>query len=302
MPTPKRRRSSRNGTRVGEGLDHPPHVVDPQPVSRHERAQPALIGLLPPADGTLEVAEVSLRDRDRLGLVGDATSDDAVRHLHVHRPDLLGRNTAEAAAFHHRRAAHAMLELAVAMTTSQQPRSAALPAKQKPELTPTSGTSPDSRREGLEVGTSSRRYRRVGVARTAAAALVKMTTGSRGARRARAAGLLAVVLRALRAGEDGVVVGEDDAARARVGKCGAVHAADAGHEGRRRARCSGRGPRARAAGAAPRLPAAHTRRTSRVAEVGDVLTRGSLPASAAAARRPRGAQGEPDRVPLFDLA
>ncbi len=36
-------------------------------------------------------------------------------------------------------------ESLVAMITSQQPRMAALPAKQRPELTPTSGTDPDSR-------------------------------------------------------------------------------------------------------------------------------------------------------------
>ena len=37
-----------------------------------------------------------------------------------------------------------MFEFAVAITTSQQPSSAALPAKQRPELIATSGTSPDS--------------------------------------------------------------------------------------------------------------------------------------------------------------
>jgi hypothetical protein len=37
-----------------------------------------------------------------------------------------------------------MLEFAVAITTSQQPSNAALPAKQRPELMPTSGTRPHS--------------------------------------------------------------------------------------------------------------------------------------------------------------
>ena len=37
-----------------------------------------------------------------------------------------------------------MLALRVAMITSQQPSSAALPAKQRPDTTPTVGTSPDS--------------------------------------------------------------------------------------------------------------------------------------------------------------
>ena len=58
----------------------------------------------------------------------------------------------------------------VAMITSQQPSSAALPAKQRPELMPTSGTRPDSLREavegvGVEAGTDC-----VGVARPPAAA------------------------------------------------------------------------------------------------------------------------------------
>ena len=38
----------------------------------------------------------------------------------------------------------AMVESSVAMMTSQQPRSAVLPAKQRPEVRPTLGTQPDS--------------------------------------------------------------------------------------------------------------------------------------------------------------
>jgi hypothetical protein len=37
------------------------------------------------------------------------------------------------------------VESLVAMITSQQPRMAALPAKQRPEVIPTSGTAPDKR-------------------------------------------------------------------------------------------------------------------------------------------------------------
>jgi hypothetical protein len=50
--------------------------------------------------------------------------------LHVDRPDFLGLEHAEAAAFDHRRAAHADVGVSVAMITSQQPSMAALPAKQ----------------------------------------------------------------------------------------------------------------------------------------------------------------------------
>ena len=50
-----------------------------------------------------------------------------------------------------------MLESAVAMITSQQPSSEALPAKQNREVTPTSGTRPDSRAKAANVGMSSGR-------------------------------------------------------------------------------------------------------------------------------------------------
>ncbi|MCY1299765.1 hypothetical protein D9M70_493040 [compost metagenome] len=48
-----------------------------------------------------------------------------------------------------------ILALRVAMITSQQPSSAALPAKQRPDTTPTSGTSPESRAMPTKVWQSS---------------------------------------------------------------------------------------------------------------------------------------------------
>ena len=45
----------------------------------------------------------------------------------------------------------AMVELAAAMITSQQAKSAVLPAKQRPELTPTSGTRPLSLENSVKV-------------------------------------------------------------------------------------------------------------------------------------------------------
>ena len=44
-----------------------------------------------------------------------------------------------------------MLALSSAMITSQQPRNAALPAKQRPETTPTSGTWPESSAKAVKV-------------------------------------------------------------------------------------------------------------------------------------------------------
>jgi hypothetical protein len=48
-----------------------------------------------------------------------------------------------------------MLLLSLAMITSQQPSSAALPAKQRPETMPTRGTNPDSAPNERKVGVSS---------------------------------------------------------------------------------------------------------------------------------------------------
>ena len=105
-----------------------------------------------------------------------------------------------------------MLESSVAITTSQQPRIAALPAKQYPDVTPTSGTVPGQLGEpekGEAVEPAHTEC--VGVTRPPAAAL-----GEEHDRQAQTFGeleqpvLLAVVLRALRAGEHGVVVRHHD--------------------------------------------------------------------------------------------
>ena len=64
-----------------------------------------------------------------------------------------------------------IVEFLVAMITSQQPRSAALPAKQRPELMPTSGTTPLSLPEDMEGhGVEAGHRLHVGVARPPAAA------------------------------------------------------------------------------------------------------------------------------------
>ena len=104
------------------------------------------------------------------------------------------------------------------MTTSQQPSSAALPAKQRPELMPTSGTRPLRAAPNRLNAMQSRPATpgAVGVARAPAAAL-----GEEHDRQPQALGeleqpvLLPVVLQALRAGEHRVVVRHHDAARPR---------------------------------------------------------------------------------------
>ena len=108
-----------------------------------------------------------------------------------------------------------MFESSVAITTSQHPRIAALPAKQYPALTPTSGTVPESsrepqEREAVEAGDAAR----VGVARPPAA-----TLGEEHDRQPQLLGeleqavLLPVVAVALRAGQHRVVVRHRDRPR-----------------------------------------------------------------------------------------
>ena len=110
-----------------------------------------------------------------------------------------------------------MLASGVAITTSQQPSSAALPAKQRPETIPTRGTRPRQPRERVEARDDEvEQLGRVGVARPPAAAL-----GEQHDRQPVALGELqqavglAVVADPLRAGEDRVVVGEDRGALGR---------------------------------------------------------------------------------------
>jgi hypothetical protein len=72
--------------------------------------------------------------------------DHAIGVLHGAGPICSGLEHAQAAAFDHGRAAHADVAARVAMITSLQPSSAALPAKQRPLTMPTTGTWPDSAR------------------------------------------------------------------------------------------------------------------------------------------------------------
>ena len=100
-----------------------------------------------------------VRPRTACGLVVHQHVDHAVaRAARRSGPICSGREDAEAAAFDHRRAAHADVAVAVAMITSQQPSSAALPAKQRPATMPTTGTWPDQR---------ARSWRRCGTCRPA---------------------------------------------------------------------------------------------------------------------------------------
>ena len=164
----------------------------------------------------------------------------------------------------------------VAMTTSQQPSSAALPAKQRPATMPISGTWPLRRAKLAKVVTC--RPATIGMSTSPGRPPPPSANSTTGRRCSRAiceqpVGLL-VVAHALRAGEDGRVVGHDDGARSLGAERLAVDAADAGDHavGRRvadqvveLAPAALRGERERAV----------LDEAAGVAQVGDVLARGA---------------------------
>ncbi len=92
---------------VAKGVDDIAHVVDAQAILRDGAAQQALVGGAPFGQRTLEIGQIFLGDRNRLGLVLDGDIDRSVGHLHAHRAYFLGREHAEIAALDHRRPAHA---------------------------------------------------------------------------------------------------------------------------------------------------------------------------------------------------
>ena len=156
-----------------------------------------------------------------------------------------------------------MLASGVAMIRSEQPRSAALPAKHRPDAIPIRGHNagePSPEGEGHHVETGDHRV--IGVARPPAATLGKQhDRQAEPLDHVEEAVLLPVPHDALGPGEDGVVVGEHRTVRAVLADQRAVHSRSAGDEpvGRRAA---DRGRRHCGARAAPRSPARRTRRRS----------------------------------------
>jgi hypothetical protein len=216
---------------VGHAAHRGAHVVHAQPVLGHHVAQGARVGALPVGDRPLEVRQVLLRGGDRRGLVLHQDVDHAVARLHAARPDLLGREAAEAAALDHRGAAHADVAALRGddhVGTAQQRRvareAAAMHdadhrhlARERGELA-----------EGVVV--EARHDRHVGIAGPAAAALGEQHHRQPQLVRHREQPVgLVVVAHALRAGQHRVVVGQHGAARLLGAELPRVDAADAGH-------------------------------------------------------------------------
>ena len=142
-------------------------------------AQEALVGAHPVVERPTEIGQVAPRDADGLRLIDHRHVDHAVWDLHRHRPDLLRGIHAEAAALDHGGPPMPMFEPAVAITTSQQPRRTALPAKQRPDVIPTSGTRPLRRAKNEGHHVKAGHAPGVGVPGRPPPPSVKTTTGSR---------------------------------------------------------------------------------------------------------------------------
>ena len=92
---------------IEQGVDHRADVVGAQPVLRDEMTLDPLVGGRAGDPLPRQQGQRGLCGGDGRALVGDEDVDHPVGRLHVHRPDLLRRVHAEAAALDHRRAAHA---------------------------------------------------------------------------------------------------------------------------------------------------------------------------------------------------
>ncbi len=92
---------------VGQGLDDPADVVDPQAVFRNQMPQLTLVGAVPVLERPLEIAQVLFGHLHGLGFVGHQHVDHSVGALYRHRAHLFRGEAAQAAAFDHRRAGHA---------------------------------------------------------------------------------------------------------------------------------------------------------------------------------------------------
>ena len=166
-------------------------------------------------DRTLEVRQVLLGDAHGRRLVGHHDVDDAIGTLHVDRPDLGRFVHAEPAALDHRRTAHADVGVLgrdhdVATTEDRGVAGEAVSGVHTDERHLPRQLGEQHEREAVETGDAGA----VGVAGPPTAAF-----GEEHDRQPHLLGeleqaiLLAVVLRALRAGEHGVVVRHDDALR-----------------------------------------------------------------------------------------
>ena len=214
IPAPNSRRSSSTEPVSASSSMSDTHVVDLHPVLGDRVAEQALIRALPLVDRAVEVREVLLGDADGLRLVGDAHVDHPAGGRHVDRADLLRRDAPEATAFDHRGPRHAEVGVLGGDDDVAAPEQRRVPRERRPARDPDERDEPGQlteqpERHALEAGADPV------VAGTATAAVGEQH--ERQALRRREPEqpiLLAVVVHALGAREDGVVVDHDHAARA----------------------------------------------------------------------------------------
>ena len=158
---------------IGHRLDHAAHVVDAAAVLGDDRAQQALVGALAsPSSRPGSTRGTASRPRQPPASSSTSTSITPFADCTSDGPISSGRNTPSPPPSIIAGPPMPMFESFVAITTSQQPSSAALPAKHGPETTPTSGHQPAElaevvERHAVEPGDA----RAVRVARPPAAAL-----------------------------------------------------------------------------------------------------------------------------------
>ena len=250
---------------------------------------------VPVAHASLEVGEVLLRGGDGFGLVFDGDIGDAVGGLHVHRADLLGEEDAEAAAFDHRRAAHADVrvgggddDVAAAQQGGVPGEAAARNDADGRHVAAQAAHRGERGRVQRAAGESVVR-RRCGLAAGALAAGAGAAAAAFGEEHDRDVPLLGdlehavglgVVDGALRAGKHGVVVGEDNGAGGVLVEEVAVDAPDAGDHAVGRELVDDLLHRQARAGREHEAAVLHER--AGIAEVVDVLAGGALAGLAAA--------------------
>jgi hypothetical protein len=284
-----------DGVVVRQAPHHRPHVVGLPAVLGDEVAQGGRVAGGPVVDRAAEVGQVLLGHRHGLGLVGHRYVDHAVGHLDGERADVLRRERAEPAALDHRRAAHAQVRPGggdddVAGAGEGGVAGEAPPVDDRHPRDQPAQPAPQPEGQAIEAGHAGR----VGVAGAPAPAL-----GEEHDRQAATLDdveepvLLAVVLEALRAGQDRVVVGQD-------GGRAPLHRADPGDQ------AVGRGPGDELVHRpAPALggdgEGAVLDVAALVDEVGDVLAGGPVAPLVALGHHLRPGLVEPRPVPLDHL-
>ena len=193
---------------VGQCRDRVADLVDPLAVLGHDVAHCGLVVGFPVRAAPLEKPEIVLGERHRMCLVVGEKVDHAVGRLHVNGPDVLWPVVPEPAAFDHRRTRHAKVGI--------RGRDDDVADAGQRRITGETASADDrngrhrpaqARHPGERMQLQTGQERRVGVARTAAAALSEQHQRHLQLIDDRQQAVLFLVApEPLRAGEDGVVV------------------------------------------------------------------------------------------------